>query len=111
MDRLLQWIQREESQSRRDRNGGLFRLCLLTEQPSQRFERQVAQALSRRGQPLLEWRFGHAEAFQQLPLIELGRFPQRLRWRLADEPLEREDVDVEGTRVQSHRVLVEAQAR
>src|SRR5499427_1962601 len=111
VDRLLERIQRQQAESRRDGSAGLFRLCLVGEQFGQGLEGELTQPLPLRDQPLLERRLGDPQAFQQVPAIQVDRLLEGFGIGPAGKPLEREDVDVERGSVQRHGVLVEAQAR
>src|SRR5215813_10897934 len=111
VDRLLERIQRQQAESRRDGSAGLFRLCLVGEQFGQGLEGELTQPLPLRDQPLLERRLGDPQALQQVPAIQVDRLLEGFGIGPAGKPLEREDVDVERGSVKRHGVLVGAQAR
>ena len=72
MGRLLQGVEGEEPQPRLQRRLHRARGALVLEQLRQRLERDLAQTLALREEPLLERRLVKGEAFQELAAVEGG---------------------------------------
>ena len=100
MHRLLERVERDQPQP--GLQGGVHRAggALGGEQPGERLQGQLAQALPLGHQPLLERWLLQGEPIEQVAAIELDRLPKRLRRPLAHQPFEGHRVDVDGLRVQ-----------
>src|SRR5262245_6598931 len=99
---LLEAIDHEElarcPESRREGAG----LALMRESLRQRLQRQLAQALSLVHQPRLERLLVDTESIEEVAAIKKRSFRQRLR-RLAGEPGECRDVELDRGGIERHR--------
>ena len=95
MNRLLQRIERQDSERRLHGGVERLRVHVVAQQLGERLQRQLAQPLALHGAPLLEGGLADVEAIEQIAAIELGRPGQGLG-RLADRRrLELDHVDAD----------------
>ena len=111
VDRLLQGIEGEEPERRLQRRFSGLSGALVSKELRQRFERQLAQALALREEPLLERRLLEGEAFEQLAAIEGGGSFEGGRRAFGDLALELHHIHVDGGRVEGDGLTVDQQGR
>ncbi len=109
VDGLLQGVEGEEPQSRSQSRLRALRGALVSKELRQRFERQLAQSLALREEPLLERRLLEGEALEQLAAIERGGSFEGGRRAFGDLALELHHVHVDGGRVQGDGLAVDQQ--
>ena len=97
---LLQRVEREQAKRRLHCGCGGAARALVSKPPRERFERQFAQPLSLRHEPVLEDRLGHAEPRQQVAAIEPDRLLKGRRRSLADGAFEGSGVRLDRIRGQ-----------
>jgi hypothetical protein len=105
---LLEGIEGKESEGGTDRGFGRAGRTLVREQPGHGLERELPQPLPLEGEPLLERRLRHAEAGQEVALVEGDRARRMVGVAGGRVTLERRHIGDDDRRVQGNRAGLEA---